>query len=261
MSVRRPAVSGLFYPEQANQLRQQVMDFVQHTVPDQSCQPKAIVVPHAGFPYSGPIAGSAYAQIVSRRAEIRRVVLLGPAHRVAFRGIALPTVRAFASPLGEVPLDLPGMALLGDLPQVIRSDEAHAREHCLEVQLPFLQQILADFTLLPMLVGSVGPQAVANALDLVWGQDETLIVVSSDLSHYESYQQAQQHDRHTSDVILTLDSVTLVGSDACGCNPLNGFLQLAREKQLQARLLDLRNSGDTAGDKDRVVGYGAYAFY
>jgi hypothetical protein len=192
--------------------------------------------------------------------RIRRVVLAGPAHRVYVHGIAVPATAGFQTPLGPVRLDLDAVARLRELPFVEASDRAHALEHSLEVHLPFLQSVLGDFALVPLVVGDASPGEMARVLDLLWGGDETLIVVSSDLSHYLPYDAARARDGDTARAILGLDP-TLVPEEACGAAPINGLLALARRKGLTPELVDLRNSGDTAGSRDRVVGYGAFAFH
>jgi AmmeMemoRadiSam system protein B len=221
--------------------------------------PKAVIVPHAGYVYSGAVAGSAYARLAAGRDTIRRVVLFGPTHRVPVRGLALPTARAFATPLGEIELDREAAASALTLPCVCESDAAHAFEHSLEVQLPFLQEVLRAFTIVPFAVGDATPHEVADVIRLLWGGPETLIVVSSDLSHYHRYAEAQEIDRATADGVLAL-SPTLDHAQACGATPINGLLLCARERGMQPELLDLRNSGDTAGDKSQVVGYASFAF-
>jgi len=220
---------------------------------------KALIVPHAGYRYSGAIAASAYATLRPLAARIRRVVLLGPTHRVAVRGLALPAATTFSTPLGEIKLDTDAMHELARLPQVVVSDAVHAQEHSLEVQLPFLQTVLQDFKLVPLAVGDASAEEVAAALEAVWGGAETLIVISSDLSHYLPAEVSRLVDRKTADEILKLRPL---GShqQACGATPLNGLLLAARAHHLQPHLLDLRNSGDTAGPHDSVVGYAAFAF-
>jgi hypothetical protein len=219
-----------------------------------------LITPHAGYEYSGPVAAHAYAQLGRRREPvIRRVVLLGPAHRVRLRGIAAPEATAFETPLGQVAIDVAALASLDDLSQVVRSDRAHEREHSLEVQLPFLQALLGSFTLVPLVVGDAGAEAVEQVLERLWGGTETLIVISSDFSHYLPYEQAQSVDRATVQRILRFDA-GLAPHEACGSAAINGALLAAQRHGLAPRLLDLRNSGDTAGDRDRVVGYGAIAF-
>ncbi|MBE2258753.1 MAG: AmmeMemoRadiSam system protein B, partial [Rhodobacteraceae bacterium] len=222
-------------------------------------RPKAIIAPHAGYVYSGPIAASVYAPLHALRESIRRVVLLGPTHRVAVNGLAAPAVSAFATPLGVVAVDRAAIAAIAPLPQVVVSDAAHALEHSLEVQLPFLQAVLEQFALVPLAVGRASAEQVAEVLDRLWGGDETLIVISSDLSHYLPYPVARATDSETARQIVALEP-RLDHQQACGATPVNGLLLAARRHGLKAQLIDLRNSGDTAGDRSRVVGYGAFAF-
>lgn len=259
---RPAAMAGMFYPESAAVLARDVGAMLsaarQHSEGLQAA-PKAIIAPHAGYVYSGPIAASVYAPLAAWRASIRRVVLLGPTHRVAVDGLALPSCAAFVTPLGMVPIDRQAIACIADLPQVVVSDAAHAQEHSLEVQLPFLQTVLDDFSLLPLAVGHASASEVAEVLERLWGGDETLIVISSDLSHYLPYVAARQSDAASAAHILALDA-QLDHQQACGATPLNGLLLAARRHGLQAHQIDLRNSGDTAGDKSRVVGYGAFSF-
>ena len=260
-AVRQAVVDGLFYPAAPAALRAVVADHLAGAGADAArVPPKLLITPHAGYEYCGVVAAQAYTLLGRRRnAVIRRVVLLGPAHRVAIGGLAAPEADAFETPLGEIPLDLAALASLADLPQVVRSDRVHEREHSLEVQLPFLQMLLGSFTLVPLVVGDAGAEDVAQVLERLWGGDETLIVISSDLSHYLPYEQAQAIDRATAQRILRLDA-GLDPHEACGAAAINGALLAARRHGLVPRLLDLRNSGDTAGDRARVVGYGALAF-
>lgn len=257
--LRRPAVAGTFYPSDPSELRALVQGYLNAATPE-GAPPKAIIAPHAGYIYSGPIAGTAYARLKLGSSRIRRVVLLGPSHRVAFQGLALSSAEGFATPLGVVPLDRKGCGEILELPFVHTFDPAHAQEHSLEVQLPFLQEILESFSLVPIVVGEADPGEVAAVLDRLWGGEETVIVISSDLSHYQSYPTAQRLDQASSVAIEALRLEALNPESACGCLPVRGFLLAARARGLRAEILDVRNSGDTAGDKDRVVGYGAYAF-
>ena len=260
-AIRPPAVAGLFYPADAAVLAATVADLLAAAPPARSgsVAPKAVIAPHAGYIYSGATAARAYALLQPLRGRIRRVVLLGPTHRVAVRGLAVPGVAYFRTPLGDIPLDGQAIAALRGLPQVVVSDAAHAQEHSLEVHLPFLQTVLGDFELVPLAVGDASPEDVAQVLRRVWGGDETLIVVSSDLSHFHRYAAAQTLDRATAGAILELRT-DLDHQQACGATPVCGLTLLARELGLQPELVDLRNSGDTCGDRDRVVGYAAFAF-
>ncbi|MEW6677157.1 MAG: AmmeMemoRadiSam system protein B [Pseudomonadota bacterium] len=257
-STRPAAVAGLFYPQNPRVLTGDVGRYLE-AARQFSYQPKALVVPHAGYVYSAPIAASAYRLLAPMSKRIRRVVLLGPAHRVWVRSLALPEEQYFATPLGKLDLDSDAIATISHLPQVDIVPDAHAREHALEVQLPFLQLVLGYFRLVPLLVGGATPDEVAEVLDYLWGGKETVIVVSSDLSHYFPYTTGNKVDKATAQAILDLRT-DLVGEQACGAHALNGLCLAARNHCLHPHLLDLRNSGDTAGDRERVVGYGAFAF-
>jgi AmmeMemoRadiSam system protein B len=221
--------------------------------------PKALIVPHAGYIYSGSTAATAYATLAPWAKTIHRVILLGPTHRVAVDGMALPETGAFATQLGTIRLDAEAIAAISDLPQIVFSDHVHAFEHSLEVHLPFLQRLLESFTLVPLAVGNASPEVVAEVLDRLWGGPETLIVVSSDLSHFLPYATAQQVDRNTCRHILELDP-SINPQQACGAFPVNGLLLAASQRGLTPALLGLCNSGDTAGDKNRVVGYASFSF-
>lgn len=260
-AIRPPAVAGLFYPADAAVLAATVAELLAAAPAARSgsAAPKAIIAPHAGYIYSGATAARAYTLLQPLRGQIRRVVLLGPTHRVAVRGLAVPGVTHFRTPLGDIPLDGQAIAALRGLPQVVVSDPAHAQEHSLEVHLPFLQTVLGGFELVPLAVGDASPEDVAQVLRRVWGGDETLIVVSSDLSHFHRYAAAQALDRATANAILQLHT-DLDHEQACGATPVCGLTLLARELGLQPELVDLHNSGDTCGDRDRVVGYAAFAF-
>ncbi len=259
-NVRPSAVAGMFYPGTPQELAREVQEMLAAVPPAPTfTRPKALVAPHAGYIYSGPTAAHAYAALTPHAKRIQHVILLGPCHRVAMRGLAVPNCTAFETPLGPVPVDDQAVAAALALPQVVRHEAAHAAEHSLEVQLPFLQTVLGEFTIAPFAVGYATPDEVAEVLDLLWGGDETLVVVSSDLSHYHSYADAQRRDRHSADDILHL-RLLLDHDQACGATPINGLIEVAQRRGLQPRLLDLRNSGDTAGDKSRVVGYASFAF-
>lgn len=259
-SLRPAAVAGRFYPGQPQALRATLDELLGAVRPQAAARaPKILVVPHAGYIYSGPVAASGYASLQGLAGRVQRVILLGPAHRVALQGLAAPSVAAFETPLGAVAIDRAALAQLADLPFVGLSDAVHAQEHALEVQLPFLQAMLGRFALLPLAVGRASAAQVAQVLERLWGGAETLIVISTDLSHYLPYPQAQSKDRATIEQVLRLDAA-LTHEQACGATPLAAALLAARAHGLRPRLLDLRNSGDTAGDKDRVVGYAALVF-
>lgn len=257
--IRRPAVAGLFYPDQAAELRTSIQGFLD-AAGTQGPAPKAIIAPHAGYVYSGPVAASAYALLAQARGTIRKVVLMGPSHRVGFRGIAASGADFYSTPLGNVPIDHGGIAKILDLPFVEILDQAHRQEHSLEVHLPFLQEVLGDFELVPLVAGDATAAEVDRVLERLWGGPETLIVISSDLSHYHDYETARRMDRDTSTAIENLQPEAIGYESACGRVPVTGLLVAARRRGLSARTVDLRNSGDTAGSKDQVVGYGAYVF-
>jgi AmmeMemoRadiSam system protein B len=257
--VRPAAVAGRFYAGEPAALGADIDAMLAAAPAASGPRPKALIVPHAGYMYSGPIAASAY-KLLMNGPRPRRIVLLGPAHTVGFRGLALPNAGALATPLGQVRVDADAAARAAALPQVLQSAEAHAREHSLEVQLPFLQRVLGDdFTLVPLVVGHASAAQVAGVLDELWGDDDTLIVISTDLSHYHSYSDAKALDAGTAAQILELDG-DIEPEQACGAYAVRGFLQAARARGLKPRLLDLRSSGDTAGDRRRVVGYASFAF-
>lgn len=260
--IRPAAVAGLFYPRDARALQKEVaelIDGVENLAP-RFGHPKALIVPHAGFIYSGPVAARAYDELAAARGVVRRVVLLGPVHRVPVRGLALPGAEAFDTPLGRVPVDADAVRQLAPFGQVVVSSEAHAMEHALEVQLPFLQRMLGEFALLPLAVGDARPQEVRDVIERLWGGPETLLVLSTDLSHYHSYDAARAIDRATLARIAAFDT-DINHEEACGATPLNGFLAAAKARGLSIRLLGACNSGDTAGGKERVVGYSAFALY
>lgn len=258
---RQAAVAGMFYPSDATELRHQVLGFLGTAKPARHT-PKAIIAPHAGYMYSGAIAGSAYASLRKSDKNIERVVLLGPCHREYVAGIAASSAATFNTPLGDVKLDQSTIQTLVDnLDFVEYSDSAHELEHSLEVQLPFLQSVCSEFRLLPFAVGGASPEQVEILLEKVWRDDSTLVVISSDLSHYHDYVKAQQIDQYTSRKIEQLDPTGLSGEHACGQRPICGLLRYASKHGLQCEVIDVRNSGDTAGTRDRVVGYGAYLFH
>jgi len=252
----------MFYPGDARALAAEVDDLlggVGVPVPRLG-YPKALVVPHAGYIYSGPVAARAYDELVAARGSVRRVVLLGPTHRVAVKGLAVPSAAAFATPLGTVRIDAEALREVGDLPQVVASDAAHALEHSLEVQLPFLQKVLGEFALAPFAVGRASVEEVAEVIERLWGGPETLVVVSTDMSHYHSYEQARAIDGATIERIAAF-ATDIDHEEACGATPLNGLLFFSKQKNLSLKLLAACNSGDTAGGKGRVVGYSSFGLY
>jgi len=258
-------VAGLFYPDDRSELESLLRGLLvpapgSDLEPQEPRLPKALVVPHAGYVYSGAVAASAYRRLVPFAADIRHVVLVGPSHRVPMRGLAVPSADWFETPLGRIAIDADARQRLRALGLAGATDAPHAAEHSLEVQLPFLQLILPEFDLLPIAVGEALPQQVARTLNALWGGPETLIVISTDLSHYHTYGEARQLDEATSRALLALRS-DLALEQACGAAAVNGLMEVARQRHLEIELLDLRNSGDTAGDRSRVVGYGAYALY
>ncbi|HEX2887669.1 AmmeMemoRadiSam system protein B [Vineibacter terrae] len=258
MTVRSPAVAGLFYPREPRRLQADLDALLAAVAPAEAPPPKAVIAPHAGYIYSGAAAAAAFATLAAGAPAITRVVLIGPAHHAWLHSMAAPTVDVFETPLGRIRVD---HAALADLPLVQRDDAAHAPEHALEVELPFLQRVLGSFTIVPLLVGDVPPQAVAETLGRLWGDAKTVIVVSSDLSHYHDYDTARLRDRATAMAIEHGDWAALGPDDACGCLPIAGLLIEASRRGLRAQRLALCNSGDTAGDRNRVVGYGAWRLH
>ncbi len=257
--IRDPAVAGQFYPGNASELRTAMTVFFEDVRVLPSPAPKALIVPHAGYIYSGPVAATAYARLRSFSEKYTRVILLGPAHRVVVRGLALSAADVFRTPLGDVPLDKEAIAAL-NMPEVMVSDDSHRFEHSLEVHLPFLQSVLESFSVVPLIVGDIASETVADVIDTLWGGPETLIVVSSDLSHYLTYEKARSMDNATCQAIENLETDLIDHHGACGATPIKGLLIAARRRGMKVTTLDLRNSGDTAGDRNRVVGYGSWLF-
>lgn len=254
---RQPAVAGTFYPAEPQQLHRLLDQYLNdaETAPK---VPKAMIVPHAGYIYSGPVAASAYARLIKAHDLITRVVLIGPSHRVGFQGLAITNAKNFITPLGSIEVDQQAVHRIAKLPFVDYMEQAHAQEHSLEVHLPFLQETLDDFKIVPIVTGDAPAEQVSQVLELLWGEEETLIVISTDLSHYHDYAACQKLDKATSSAIENLQYESLSFDSACGRVGVGGLLKLARDKSLAVKNIDLRNSGDTAGDKKRVVGYGAF---
>ena len=259
--IRQPAVAGMFYPEKPAELQQVIESLLQAAPHPVTEHPKALIEPHAGYIYSGSTAAQAFSTLQHQADSIRRVVMLGPSHRVGFRGIAFCSADYYRTPLGDVPVDQSAFVAISNLPNVGMLDRAHTQEHCLEVQLPFLQMVLHDFSVVPLVVGDVDYDDVARVLEKLWGGDETLILISSDLSHYHDYETASQLDAQTCAAIERCQPDAIGDEQACGRIPVKGLLAIARRKHMQIDTLALCNSGDTAGDRSRVVGYGAWAFY
>jgi AmmeMemoRadiSam system protein B len=259
-NIRNPSVAGSFYPADPTILATTIQGLLAKAPHFDLATPKALIAPHAGYIYSGPIAATIYKTLLPHKDLIRRVVLLGPAHRVAFDGIAVTAVASFVTPLGTIPVDTQAINSILALPNVKIFEQAYNMEHCLEVQLPFLQSVLTNFAIVPCIVGNTDPINVANIIKQLWGGADTLIVISSDLSHYYDYATAQQLDALTSKAIEQLAPDNIKNNQACGRLPVKGLLLAAKQLNLQPTVLDVRNSGDTAGDRNRVVGYGAYHF-
>lgn len=263
-TIRRPAVAGQFYPSDPLRLEADVQRYLNEADAPEDCEDyplvKAVIAPHAGYPYSGPIAASAYVHLACSDIPVKRFVLIGPAHYAPVRGMALSGATVFDTPFGRVPVDEIGRAAALSLPNVVIDDAAHSPEHCLEVQLPFLQELFLDFTIVPLLVGDASDEEVATVLETLWGGPETRIIISSDLSHYYPQATARRLDAETADAIVALQPEALREDSACGRTAIAGLLIAARQRGLFAQAVDLRNSGDTGGPRDRVVGYGAFIF-
>ncbi len=261
-SIRPPAVAGMFYPGDAAELHNAVNGYLAGVaLGDGTAVPKAVIAPHAGYVYSGALAAEAFARLAPARDVIKRVVVIGPAHRMPFRGIAASGADAFATPAGQVAVDSVATQQLMALPSVVVLNEAHRLEHSLEVQLPFLRRVLGDFQVVPLVVGDASPEQVTQVLDTLWGGPETLIVISSDLSHFLDYDAASTMDGDTCKAIENFQPDSIANEQACGRVPIKGLLTTAKARGLTISTLGVCNSGDTAGSRDRVVGYGAWAFF
>ena len=263
-AVRPPAVAGQFYPADPEELETLVQRLLNEADAPQDCEDyplvKAIIAPHAGYPYSGPIAASAYVHLACSDVPVKRFILIGPAHYAPVRGLAISGAAAFDTPFGRVPVDERARAAVLALPGVTVDDAAHEPEHCLEVHLPFLQELFLDFSIVPLLAGWDSGEAVAATIDALWNGPETRIIISSDLSHYNSHDTAQRLDRETAGTIVALRPEALREDCACGREAIAGLLVAASHRGLVAQQVDLRNSGDTGGPRNRVVGYGAFTF-
>jgi AmmeMemoRadiSam system protein B len=260
MSTRAAAVAGFFYDANPDRLKHDVNQLLQAQPADCEVFPEALIVPHAGYVYSGSTAACAYNCLLPDPDQVKRVLLIGPAHRVYVDGMAIPSVDYFSTPLGDIPLDREALDRIRDLPGVRVLDEAHREEHCLEVQLPFLQTVLNEFSLVPVVVGGAPAEAVAAVIDTLAGEPNTLVVISSDLSHFLSYDEARRTDSDTCERILH-KATSLRGEQACGAAAINGLMASKWGRGLQVELLRACNSGDTTGSRDRVVGYAAFALH
>ncbi len=258
--VRPAAQAGRFYPAIPARLQADVSAYLEAAMPPEGPVPKALIVPHAGYMFSAAVAASGFVQLAPAHDRIRRVVLIGPSHYEDFPGLAATSDEAFATPLGLVPVDFEAVTAAQALPQVVCLERVHGPEHCLEVELPFVQTVVDAFTVVPLLVGRASAEEVSEVLDRLWGGAETAVIVSSDLSHYLDYPTARRKDRATADAIQALRWQELDGDCACGHRAICGLLVCAQRRGLRCQVLDLRNSGDTAGPRDRVVGYGAFLF-
>lgn len=260
-AIRPEAVAGLFYPGERTALQREVSGLLEQARTQETSgetPPRAVVAPHAGYPFSGALAARAYAHIAPFSERYQRVLLLGPSHRVPLRGLAVSTAGAFRTPLGDIALDRRECEALGALADVDQRDDAHAHEHSLEVHLPFLQTLLGEFRLIPVVVGDASPRQVAPVVERYWDDPATLIVISTDLSHFLDYDRARAVDRRTCDAVEALDYNALAHEQACGRNPLRGLLAVAKDRGANATTLGLYNSGDVTGERSRVVGYGAW---
>ncbi|MCL5261098.1 MAG: AmmeMemoRadiSam system protein B [Gammaproteobacteria bacterium] len=261
MKVIMPNVAGTFYPAKVETLRETVFAMLEDAAPHKELPiPKALIAPHAGYIYSGPIAASAFACLTRAKNTLKNVVVLAPAHLSYVSGIAMTKAEYYETPLGRIPINHDLLKKVSALPQLIHNEKAFMGEHAIEVELPFLQLTLENFSLVPLLVGNITPKLVAEVIEKLWGDEETLIVISSDLSHYQAYNVAKALDKQTAAAILALDFAAVMPDSACGSIPICGLLEVAKQKHLTASLIDLRNSGDTAGPRDHVVGYGAFHF-
>lgn len=261
-TVRPTAVAGSFYPGDPNKLElqlEQLLSEAQVKAVWSDRRLRGLILPHAGYMFSGPVAAIGYKLLAQQAKNFKCILLLGPSHRVPLRGIALPNHSHFRTPLGDIPLDTDALKFLQRFDTVHVLPAAHALEHSLEVHLPFLQQVMGEFLLIPIVVGEMPAATLAAVIDKLWDED-TLLLISSDLSHYLPYKEATTQDQQTSELIEQCET-NLNGEQACGCNPINGTLKLVSKRKLKVEILDYRNSGDTAGSKDQVVGYGAYAIF
>ncbi|MEY3220641.1 MAG: hypothetical protein RIT27_1998 [Pseudomonadota bacterium] len=258
--IRKPILAGFFYPDEPLFLIHTIEELLKE-IPPTDISPKALIVPHASYEYAGKIMATAYASLLKKHFQIKNVVLLGISHHTSFRGIAVTSKTAYLTPLGQIPVEESTVMKLLQYPQIIMFDEAHIKEHCLELQLPFLQVILQSFSLIPLVVGDISSNNISEVLKILWGNQETLVIVTSNLSYYHHYNTAQQLDQMNATLIETLRWQDLKHDQTCSSPLMGGLLQVAQQKALTAKTFAICNSGDTIGTKDRVVGYGAFGFY
>ena len=259
--IKQADVAGMFYPGEEASLRQMVDGFIQKAL-SFDLRPRAIIAPHAGYIYSGSIAGTAYKTIAAVRDQIENVIIMSPAHRFYLRGIALHMADAFATPLGNIPVNIGIVKKIKQFSSVQWEERSFIQEHGLETHLPFIQRAFKPgIKIVPMIVGECQESEVAEILESVWEDPRNFVIISSDLSHFHSYADAKKLDRNTVDLIQNLDSQSLDTEFACGHYPICGLLNLARNRKLKIKALDIRSSGDTAGSKESVVGYGSFAVY
>ncbi|MFT3694936.1 MAG: AmmeMemoRadiSam system protein B [Kofleriaceae bacterium] len=256
-NVRPAAVAGMFYPGSAGELRGTVEGLLAANTVADSRRPKALIVPHAGYIYSGAVAAAGFARVRSFAETLTRIVVVSPAHRVYVEGLTWPGAAFLATPLGQIAVDVDAIHAI---PELVAHPQAHAKEHAIEVELPFIQLLAPNAKVIPIAASHCAPQLIGRVLEQLWGGPETLIVISSDLSHFHAYDDAHERDRRTAAKIIALDT-GLEGEEACGCTGINGLAWVARKRHLRVEVIDLRNSGDTAGPRDEVVGYGAFALY
>lgn len=255
---RKPTVAGLFYPSETDNLSKLITDLLNQKPPVSFT--KMLIVPHAAYQYIGEILAQSYLHLFSRSQQIKTVVLLTPSHHIKFNGIAITSKDCYLTPFGEVIIDSDAMMTLLNFPQVVMFDDAHIKEHSIEIHLPFLQTILPSFSLVPLIIGETNSYNILEILEKLWEQEETLIIASMNLSHYQTYNIAQELDQRTSQAIESLHWQSLQTNQICNIHLISSLLQLAHQKSLTPKTIKVCNSGDLTGIKNRVVGYGAFIF-
>jgi len=264
LTSRQASVAGSFYPKNPAQLKKTLTNLFNANEDlniDFQTPVKAIIAPHAGYIYSGPIAAKAYSLVSTCIKGKNKITIIGPSHFVPFNGIALSTAEFFETPLGKIKVDHHAYELINRIPEVIYLDEAHAREHSIEVHLPFIQYLKKDVRIIPLAVGQTSYQKVAKVLEKFCEEKDNLIIISSDLSHYHAYGYAQKYDLQTALKIENYKCSQLGPNEACGYLAIAGLLKMAKDRKYKIKRIDLCNSGDTSGSKDTVVGYGSWFFH